>query len=68
MIHPRPILRWVSMFKAAFALLAIALIASVFAFDIVPSRNLHEARMVFFATATLFVPLLLVALIRHDNQ
>lgn len=56
------------MFKAAFALLAIALIASVFAFGIVPSRNLHEARMVFFAAGTLFVPLLLVALIQHDKQ
>ena len=56
------------MFKAAFGLLAIAVIASVFAFGIVPSRNLHEARMLFFAAATLFVPLLLVALIQHDKQ
>lgn len=56
------------MFKVAFGLLAIALVASLFAFGIVPSRNLHEARMLFFATATLCVPLLLVALIQHDKQ
>jgi hypothetical protein len=56
------------MLKIAFAFLGIAVLAGLFGFGVIPSPYLDEFRLVFFAFGTLFVPALLVALVRIEDE